>query len=332
MKREAKELKKLISKAKNILILTHKGPDFDAFCSALILLEYIRAHHSKKNVVFKARQMPTQNIPFMQDIQIVEHLEMEEEDLILMTDSGGWNMCVTHHDSIQESTARLVMIDHHDTETEKSDLSINNNMSSSTEQVLSLCMEMEGKRYKITEDISKLGQIGIISDTGRFLYENATADTYEMMSRLRIVYTLDIEEFTYKNSKFPYETLAPLRIYIKNIQVEGDMAYTYITSKQIEKYELSKTAVNNAQQHVRDKIIRHIQGVHWGFVVKPSYYKENIWQISFRSTKGYQKVDRIAELLGGGGHEYSSAARVEAVDAKGAVSIVLDAVKSSLSS
>src|SRR5690606_11763697 len=161
--------------------------------------------------------------------------DSESEDLIILTDSGNMDMCVTHHDSIQNSTAKLVIIDHHDTATEEADLSINNNMSSATEQVLALCMDMEGRKYKITEEISKLGQIGIISDTGRFLYENATPNTFEMMGKLRRIFTLDIEDFTYKNSKFPYETLQPLRIYIKNIKIEGDMAYTYITKKQIEK-------------------------------------------------------------------------------------------------
>lgn len=331
MKKESKEFKKLIQKAKNILILTHKGPDFDAFASALILKEYLNTYHPKKNVSFKARQMPTQNIPHMHEVQIVDVLEMGEEDLIILTDAGGMQMCVTHKDNIQESDAKLVIIDHHDTTTDRADLSVNNNLSSATEQVLSLCMDMEGKRFKISEDISKLGQIGIVTDTGRFLFENATPQTYEMMAMLRRVNDFDIEDFSYKNSKFPFETLSPLRAYLQNITIEGDMAYTYITKSEMEELDAEKNAVNNAQQHIRDNVIRNIQGIHWGFVVKPSYYKENIWQVSFRGTKGYQKVDKIAESLGGGGHEYSSAARVEAHDAHEVVQIVLDAIKDTLS-
>ncbi len=327
MKKEANTFKKILKSSKKILILTHKGPDFDAFCSALILKEFINTHYPKKEVTFKARQSPTQNIPHMHEVQIVDTLEMGDEDLIILTDAGNWDMCVTHRDNISQSDAKLVIIDHHDTQSDESDLSINNNMSSATEQVLSLCMDMEGKKFKISEDISILGQIGIISDTGRFLYENATPDTYVMMSKLRRVKDFDIEDFTYKNSKFPFETLTPLRIYLANINMQGDMAYTYITKEEMDEVGATKSAVNNAQQHVRDNIIRHIQGMHWGFVVKPSYYKENIWQVSFRSTKGYQKVDKIAEALGGGGHEYSSAARVEANQAQEAVQIVLDTVK-----
>lgn len=332
MKKETSELKKLIQKSKSILILTHKGPDFDAFCSALILKEFLNTYYSKKKVVFKARQMPTQNIPHMQEIEVVEEILSGDEDLIIMTDSGKLDLCTTHHDNIQTSKATLVSIDHHDTKDIEADLSINNNMSSATEQVLSVCFEMERWRFKITEDISKLGQIGIVSDTGRFLYENATPDTYEMMGKLRRVHTLDIEDFTYKNSKFPFETIEPLRIFLKNITLEEDMAYTYISKQDIDDFGLTKTGVNNAQQHVRDRIIRNIHGIHWGFVVKPSYYKENIWQVSFRGTKGYQKVSEIAVLLGGGGHEYSAAARVEASDGPEASQKVLDTIHQYLSS
>jgi len=37
MKKEYRKLHSLIKKSQNILILTHKGPDFDAFASGLIL-------------------------------------------------------------------------------------------------------------------------------------------------------------------------------------------------------------------------------------------------------------------------------------------------------
>lgn len=331
MQKESKELKKILKRAQNILILTHKGPDFDAFCSGLILKEFINTYYPKKNVVFKSRQMPTQNIPHMQEIQIVEEIHSAGEDLIVLTDAGNIEMCITHRDTIQNSTAKFVIIDHHDTQSDKSDLSINNNMSSATEQMIYLCMDME-KKFKITEEISKLGQIGIISDTGRFLYENTRFETYELMGKLKEVYNLDIEDFTYKNSKFPIEMLEPLKIYIENICIEEDMAYTYISKEDITSKELTKVAVNNAHQFIRDNIIRYIHGIHWGFVVKPSYYKENLWQVSFRSTKGYQKVNKIAEFLNGGGHEYSSAARVEAGSAKEAVDIILSSIKKHLSS
>ena len=331
MHKESRELERILKKAQNILILTHKGPDFDGFCSGLILKEYINTKYPKKNVVFKTRQMPTQNIPHMDELVIVEEIHSENEDLVILTDAGNLNMCTTTSDTIQNSSAKLIIIDHHDTKSDNSDLSINNNMSSATEQVLYLCMDMD-RRFKITEDISMLGQIGIITDTGRFLFENVKPETYEMMAKLRKAYNLDIEDFTYKNSKFPYEMLIPLQKYINNIHMEEDMAYTYLLDEDMKSEGMDKVAVNNAHQFMRDRMIRYIHGIHWGFVVKPSFEKDSLWYVSFRSSKGYQKVDGIAEALRGGGHEYAAAARVEAGSAKEALDIILDTARKHLSS
>jgi len=325
MKKEYRKLKKLIEKSKNILIITHKGPDFDAFASSLILKNFLNTYYPKKTVSFKARQSPTQNIPFMHEIQIASKIDESEEDLIILTDSSGWNMCVTDQDTIHLTTkAKIAIIDHHDTiEENKADVTVNNNMSSATEQVLDLCMKFKGG-FKITKEISFLGQIGIITDTGRFLYENATPQTFELMAKLRKIYDLDIEDFEYRNSKFPMETLLPINIYIQNIHIQKDLAYTYITNDQIERFQLTKPGINNAHQFLRDNIIRNIHGVHWGFVVKPSYLAENEWSVSFRSTKGYQQIDKIAEALNGGGHQYSAACKIEANNAEEVVQIVLN--------
>ena len=331
MKKEYKKLHSLIKKSQNILILTHKGPDFDAFASGLILKEFLNTYYPKKTVTFKARQSPTQNIPLMHEIQIASSLDGTNEELVILTDSSGWDMCVTDQDTIHLTTkAKIVVIDHHDTIESKAEVIINNNMSSATEQVLDFCMEVKGN-YKITKEISELGQIGIIADTGRFLYENAKPHTYELMAKLREVYELDIEDFEYRNTKLPVDSLLPIKIYIQNIHIQKDMSFTYLTSKDIKDFGLTKTGINSAQMFLRNNIIRNIQGVHWGFIIKPSYLAKNEWYISFRSTKGYQQVDKIAEALNGGGHQYSSACKVNASDGDEASKIVLETITKILS-
>jgi phosphoesterase RecJ-like protein len=262
----------------------------------------------------------------MNEIVVASKINMENEELVILTDSGGWDICVTPSDTINLTKAKVVIIDHHDTLGDKVDININSNMSSTTEQVLDICMKLKGRRYQITKEISILGQIGIVSDTGRFMFENTRPETYELMGTLRREYEFDIQDFEYKNSKFPKESLIPIRIYIQNLKIEGDMAYTYITNNDIQSNGIEKVAINYAQMFVRENILRYMHGIHWGFVVKPSYANENEWQVSFRATMGYQKVDKIAEALNGGGHEYSSATRVLASDGTQAVQIVLDVV------
>ena len=326
MKKEYKELKKLIEKNNNILILTHKGPDFDGFCAGLILKKYLNTIYPKKTVSFKTRHHPTQKISFMHEIEIAQTINVGDEDLIILVDAGTWDMCTTKDDTIQLTKAKVAIVDHHDTKNMQADSVVNENMSSATEQVLKYCKEVSGKKFEITKGIAFLGQVGIVYDTGRFLYDNTKPETYELMAQLRRIYPVDLENFEYKSTKFPMDTLLPLKIYIQNIHIQRDMAYTYINREDIESNGISKTGMNNAQEFVRDKVIRYIQGIHWGFVVKPYLENSNEWRISFRSTKGYQEVAKIAEALGGGGHQYAAASKIQATNGDEATQKVLQVI------
>jgi len=326
MKKEYSKFKKLIEKSNNILLITHKGPDFDAFASCLILKNFIDTYYPNKNVVFKSRQSPTQKLPFMDQITISQVINTENEELVVILDAGGWDICIQKEDTIQITTAKIAVVDHHQTKGLNADVVINNQMSSTTEQILDFCMSVKGKKYVITQDISTLGQIGIVYDTGRFAYDNTTPQTYELMAKLRRVYALDLEDFEYKSTKFPSESLLAIKVYIQNLQIVGDMAYSYLNKSDINNLKLSKIGINSAQEFVRDNILRYIQGVHWGFVVKPSFTVENEWKVSFRSSKGYQEVASIAEALGGGGHQYASASKVIANDGDQAVKMILESI------
>ena len=86
----------------------------------------------------------------------------------------------------------------------------------------------------------------------------------------------------------------------------------YISRGDLENNEELKQGASTAQSFLRDKYLRFIQGVHWGFIVKPDMNFDDIWFVSFRSTKEYQDVKIIAEELGGGGHTYSAGVQMKA--------------------
>jgi len=326
MKKEYKKLKKLIKKYDNILILTHKGPDFDGFASGLILKKFINTVYPKKLVSFKARHHPTQKISFMHEIEIAQVIQLGKEELIIIVDANSWDMCITKEDSINLTKAKVAVIDHHNTKAMEAEVIINEDLSSTAEQVLKITEKIGGKKWKITDGIAFLGQVGIVYDTGRMLYESTSPETYQLMAKLRRIFPVDLEAFEYRNFKFPMDTLLPLKIYIQNIHIQGDMAYTYISKQDIQVNRISKIGLNAAQEFVRDKILRYIQGVHWCFIIKPYLKKENEWRVSFRSMKGYQEVAKIAEALGGGGHQYAAASKIQATDSNEATQKVLQTI------
>lgn len=307
MQREEKEFKQIVQKYDNILILTHKGPDMDAFCSTLLLRQILKEIYPKKKIDIQTRQNPAMKLPNMQEIQIVNKLDSTGYDAILITDAGDLSLCINEDDAI-DSSLPIVCIDHHDTYFAKKEntIIINNNMSSATEQVYMLMRNVYGKSFKINEDSATLIQYGIVADTGRFLYDVTTPNSHRVFADASELVAVDLEDFAYRTSKFPREATAAIIEYLKSLTIEKDMAYMFIDRILLEENLELKQGASTAQSFLRDKYLRFIQGVHWGFIIKPDNNEPDTWFVSFRSTKGYQDVKVIAEELGGGGHTYSA--------------------------
>ena len=324
-----KEFKKLLENANKILIITHNGPDLDAFCSMLATYAILKKQYPKKDIVVKARQYPNINLPHMENMKIIESIDYEGEDLVIVTDIPELRLCVKDIDTIQNADVPFALIDHHLIDTDQSEWSvaINEGRSSATEQVYVTFKKIFGKKLIMNEDIATLLQYGIVADTNRFLYDGTSSDTHRLFAELKDYHSVDLDVFTYKTKKFPQESTPVIVEYLKSLKIEDDMSYMYISRKSIEENGFTKQGVNQAQAFLRDNYIRYMQGVHWGLIIRPSFSDEKMWDISFRSTKGYQDVQIIAKDLGGGGHTYSAATRISASSVEEVLQIVLVSVK-----
>lgn len=335
MKKENKELKKLLEEANKILIISHKGPDLDAFCSMLATYAILKNQYPKKEFTVKARQYPNINLPLMKEMKIIESIDYEGEDLVVVTDTPELSLSVIEDvDTIQNADVPFVSIDHHVEVPGLKEWSvlINEKRGSATEQVYATFKEIFGKKFILNEEIASLVQYGIVADTNRFLYENTTPDTHRIFAEVKEFHPIDVDIYTYKIKKFPREATPVIIEYLNSLKIEGDMAYMYISKDTIEENGFTKQAVNQAQVFLRDNYIRYIQGVHWGFIIKPMFSEKNRWSVSFRSTRGYQDVEEIAKRLGGGGHMYSSATKLMADDVEEVLDTVLDFVREVVSS
>lgn len=333
MKSYTREFKQKIEKAKNILILTHRSPDIDAFCSMIMMKRFLNKYFPNKEVSMKARQMPGIALPRMKEITLSKIIINNSEDLIIVTDAGTLDQCLDETvDTFSKDLTKTIFVDHHaETNPEVGSFTINEERSSASEQVYATFRDMFGRRFKIDKDIAELAQYGIVADTGRFLYSTTTPDSLRIFADAKEVSNADLEEMAYKVSKFPKEANDAMIAYMKTLTIQKDMAYMYMTKEMINENNLVKTGINEAQNFLRDKYIRFIQGVHWGFILKPDFDHEDLWFVSFRSTKGYQEVGNIAQKLGGGGHAYASASPITAKTGEEALKKVLDAISEVIS-
>jgi phosphoesterase RecJ-like protein len=336
MEKQAKQFKEIVEESNNILIVPHNGTDMDAFCSMLILKEFLHILYPNKIVRAVSKTHTSFNIPLMHDVEIIDSLQVGDEDLVIIVDIGGWEPILKDDDDMNLKNKRAIIIDHHQTlPNEEYELIINNYLSSATEQVLLLFKEIMGRNFKLNKDITQLGQYGIIADTGRFMYENTSPSTIRLFADLNEQFPIDIEDYEYKIYKIPFGANIAVIEFLNNIKIEGDMAYTYISNEFIEKNNLKKFEVNEAYVFIKDRYLRYIQGVHWGFIIKPSFTNRYKWQVSFRGINGYQSVGVIAEALGGGGHKNASGSMLEFEEEKTHTEVIehilkaIDSIKSS---
>jgi nanoRNase/pAp phosphatase (c-di-AMP/oligoRNAs hydrolase) len=89
--------------------------------------------------------------------------------------------------------------------------------------------------------------------------------------------------------------------------------------------EKNTPEVELASEFIVNNILRFIYGVHWGFTIS-KMREENLYKVSFRSTKGFQTVRKFAVEMGGGGHDLAAGAETEADTIEEAIENVLKVV------
>lgn len=165
-----KILKKLILKSKKILILRHKDPDLDAYGSQFGLYYALKAAFPNKQILAVG---DTNSLNSFQSLDSVTR-EDYKDALVFILDTVAKQMLLGD-DYLDSKT--LVLIDHH---LNRPDIRydhyvLDESASSCSEIVFRLLKEM---KIPVPLNAGKALLMGIISDTGRFVYNNTNAKTF----------------------------------------------------------------------------------------------------------------------------------------------------------
>lgn len=166
-----KNLLQLIKKNQKILILRHKDPDLDAYGSQFGFYHALKSAFPQKTILAAG---DTNTLNSFQPLDPVSREEYRDS-LVIILDTVAKQMLLGD-DYVEAKT--LVLIDHHLNEPDiRYDLYIKNNKASScSEIVFGLLKDM---KIPISPISAKYLLMGIIADTGRFLFNNVNAQTFE---------------------------------------------------------------------------------------------------------------------------------------------------------
>jgi len=282
--------------ADRFLLTTHEGPDGDALGSLLAMHEVLRQLGKDSVMFLAAKEFPLPVEYRFLPLEEVFHeppADVVDRTLVFL-DCG--NIDRMPVEFLQRDGARLVNIDHHHDNTRFGTVNLVDTEASCTAEIVLEITKRLGA--ELTPEIAQALYVGLITDTGKFMYENTRAASHRVAAEL-IDAGVDVNDI-YRRlyERVPLEKWRLTARALEKIELydEGRFAVTYISA---DDYEAS-----GAGEVLTEGIIdflRALEGVEVAAMIRDKTDGgRSARKVSLRSTN--VDVSAIARAHGGGGH------------------------------
>ena len=288
-----------IRAGRKFLLTTHENPDGDALGS-LLAAHAMLGELDKDAVMFMAAEefpLPAEysSMPF--DGVLNSPPEDVDERVAVFLDCG--NIDRMPVDFLQREGVHIVNIDHHHDNTCFGTVNYVDSSASCTAEILWRLAKRLG--VEITQPIAEALYVALVTDTGRFMYENTTPDSHRMAAEL-IEAGVDahgVYRRLYEN--LPFRRLELLQRALSRVERFDDcaLAYTYLTREDFEETGSLETDSEGIVDH-----LRAVEGTSVAALVRDLLADDRGGQrkVSLRAVNGRVDVSQIAREMGGGGH------------------------------
>jgi phosphoesterase RecJ-like protein len=304
------------------LLTTHENPDGDALGS-LVAMHEILELMGKDNVMF----MSVEDFPLPVEYRTLplgdvhhELPEDAEERTIVFLDCGNIDrMPVTF---LRRDAAHIVNIDHHHDNTEFGTANLVVGGASCTAEIIYGLIEDLG--VELTREIAEALYVGLVTDTGKFQYQNTTPAAHRMAADL-IEVGVDVhEEFRRLYENVPFAKLQLLARVLSRVDRydDGRLTVSYIKRSDYEE--------TGADENYSEGIVDHIRAVEGTAVAalirdQLKEGREGVSKVSLRAATDEVDVSLIARKEGGGGHRQAAGFSTEKSTAE-----VIDFIRSEI--
>ncbi len=231
-------IKSILSTNKKIILIPHSSPDADALGSCLALFHFLKNDH---NVRIISPNEFTEILNFLPGSENVIVYESQKEksdilfdnaEIIFTLDFNSLGRAKNVSYKISKSSAKVIMIDHHENPDDYADFMISNSkMSSTSEMIYDFIAYIDSN--KIDNNIATCLYTGIVADTGSFRFPSTTSRTLLVGSKL-IDQGVDVTHIFEKlHNNFQFDRLKLLGTTINNFKRIDDLPvlYTLITDE-----------------------------------------------------------------------------------------------------
>jgi phosphoesterase RecJ-like protein len=298
---ERDEIVDELRRADKLLLTTHENPDGDALGS-LLGMHLILRQLGKDSVMFmSAKEFPLpyeyQRMPLS---EVYREIPADLDDrVVVFLDCG--NIDRMPVDFLHESHRHVLNIDHHHDNTHFGDVNLVIGHASCTAEIL---WDLAGDLgVEITPEIANALYIALVTDTGKFMFENTTPRAHEMAADLIEAGVQPQEAHRSLYEGLPFARLQLLARALSAVKRYdgGQLTLTHITREDF--------AHSNAVESDSEGIVDHLRQVEDTVVaalVRELIDVDGRRKVSLRATDKRVDVSIIARGLGGGGHRQAA--------------------------
>jgi bifunctional oligoribonuclease and PAP phosphatase NrnA len=288
-----------LAQADKLLLTTHENPDGDALGS-LLAMHWILEQLGKDSVMFMSPDefpLPWEYRDWTFDGLVGAPPEDIDERTVVFLDCG--NIDRMPVDFLQRDGVHIVNIDHHHDNTCFGTVNLVVPEASCTAEIVwQLARELGAV---ITPPIADALYVGLVTDTGRFMYENTGAEAHRMAADLiesgvepHVVYRRLFEDLPFRRLQLLQRALAS----VERLD-DGVVTVAHLTKEDYEETGALETDSEGIVDHMRA-----VEGTSVAVLARELLSDERAGKhkVSLRATDGKVDVSRVARELGGGGH------------------------------
>jgi phosphoesterase RecJ-like protein len=294
--------------ADKLLLTTHENPDGDALGSLRAMHDILEQLGKDSLMFMSPDEFP---LPWeYRDMEFEGIIGAPPEDLdertVVFLDCG--NIDRMPVDFLHRDGVHIVNIDHHHDNTRFGTVNLVVPTASCTAEIVwGLAKELGAE---ITIPIADALYVALVTDTGRFSYENTTADAHLMAAELidagvdpHRVYRRLYEDLPFRRLQLLQRALASVERYD-----DGAMTVCCLTRQDYNETGALETDSEGIVDHMRS-----VEGTKVAVLVRDLLSEDRLGarKVSLRATDGTVDVSIVARAMGGGGHPQAAGLTTE---------------------
>jgi phosphoesterase RecJ-like protein len=288
--------------AEKMILVTHENPDGDALGSLVAMREVLRALGKDSPAFIDAREFPLPHeyrfLP-LDDVLTAPPGDLEERTVVFL-DCGSLER--NPAEAFRRPGMHILNIDHHHDNTLFGTVNLVDADASCTAEIV--WDLMHGLGAAPTRMIADALYVGLITDTGRFMYENTGARAHMMAAEL-IESGVDVPGlYRQVYEGVPYGKLALLARGLAKTRRYDNGRLT------VTELDACDFAESNAEESYSEGVVDHLRAVEGTAVAALVRARisadDGERKVSLRASDDRVDVSHIARLQGGGGHRQAA--------------------------